>query len=189
MDPAIIEQYRKTDAFLRNNPIAFEIAQPAPAVLRTESFDYDPRWKAAHGYYEPYPFRWLSDEECDEWERLEREHAASLDAHIPKTDRQWRRLFGLLNAFERRKVDKDDVKQRVDMRRLLEAYGIQTGAGRIRVFRCPFHEDRAPSFSVHFEKKLWMCHAGCSGGDCFTFVMKKEDCSFPEALQILDKMF
>jgi predicted P-loop ATPase len=30
--------------------------------------------------------------------------------------------------------------------------------------RCPFHEDKAPSFSVNCEKGTWVCHAGCGGG-------------------------
>lgn len=30
--------------------------------------------------------------------------------------------------------------------------------------RCPFHEDRAPSFGVNSEKGTWICYAGCGGG-------------------------
>lgn len=30
--------------------------------------------------------------------------------------------------------------------------------------RCPFHEDKAPSFSINTEKQTWHCHAGCGGG-------------------------
>ena len=31
-------------------------------------------------------------------------------------------------------------------------------------FKCPFHDERNPSFEVHFEKMLWNCHSRCGGG-------------------------
>ena len=31
--------------------------------------------------------------------------------------------------------------------------------------RCPFHDDRGPSFSVNRERQLWHCFAACGGGD------------------------
>lgn len=31
--------------------------------------------------------------------------------------------------------------------------------------KCPFHEDKSPSFSANVRKGLWKCHSGCGGGD------------------------
>src|SRR5215467_4110069 len=52
---------------------------------------------------------------------------------------------------------------------------------------CPFHDDQNPSFSVNLETGLWCCHAGCGGGDVFSFVMRRNGLSFAEAVQILQK--
>ena len=51
--------------------------------------------------------------------------------------------------------------------------------------RCPFHEDKTPSFGVTPSKNLWNCLAGCGGGDTLQLVMKKEGVSFRRAVEIL----
>ncbi|KKL80037.1 hypothetical protein LCGC14_2008850, partial [marine sediment metagenome] len=33
--------------------------------------------------------------------------------------------------------------------------------------RCPFHEDRHPSFYVNKLTGSWFCHSGCGGGGFF----------------------
>lgn len=153
--------------------------------------EYRHGWKAERGYCDTFPaFRWLSDEECDWWEVQKRDHLEKLETSMPRTDRAWRRLFGLLNIFERRELDKEEVKERVDMRQLLHKYGVGSAeSSHQRIFKCPFHDDRSPSFSVDFKRKLWNCHAGDGGGDCFSFVMRMENCTFAEALHILDQAF
>ena len=50
------------------------------------------------------------------------------------------------------------------------------------VGRCPFHEDRTPSFSVHPAKQLFYCHGCQAGGDVFEFIRLRFRCSFPDAL-------
>ena len=35
--------------------------------------------------------------------------------------------------------------------------------------KCPFHDDRHPSFSVDVETGLWICHAGCGQGNAEQF--------------------
>lgn len=39
---------------------------------------------------------------------------------------------------------------------------------------CPFHTDKAPSFSFNSESGLWKCFAGCGEGNIFTFIADKE---------------
>ncbi len=46
---------------------------------------------------------------------------------------------------------------------------------------CPFHKEKTPSLSVHPTKQLWKCHGCGAGGDVFTFLMKIETLTFPEA--------
>src|SRR5262249_10591850 len=52
---------------------------------------------------------------------------------------------------------------------------------------CPFHDDTNPSLSVNVETGLWCCHAGCGGGDVFSFVMKRDEVDFPQAVQTLQE--
>lgn len=39
------------------------------------------------------------------------------------------------------------------------------GGAKQKTGKCPFHEDKAPSFSVNIETGQWYCHAGCGSGD------------------------
>lgn len=52
---------------------------------------------------------------------------------------------------------------------------------------CPFHQEKTPSFHVNPERGMWHCFGCQEHGDCFTFLMKIEALSFPEALQRLSE--
>ena len=48
--------------------------------------------------------------------------------------------------------------------------------------RCPFHDDRDPSFSFNPETGAWKCHAACGTGDVFTYVERQRNlANFKEA--------
>ena len=51
--------------------------------------------------------------------------------------------------------------------------------------RCPFHEERTPSFSVNPVEKLYYCFGCGAGGNLIGFVMAKENMDFPEAVEYL----
>jgi DNA primase len=51
--------------------------------------------------------------------------------------------------------------------------------------RCPFHEERTPSFSVNPAEKLYYCFGCGAGGNLIGFVMAKENMDFPEAVEYL----
>lgn len=51
--------------------------------------------------------------------------------------------------------------------------------------RCPFHEERTPSFSVNPVEKLYYCFGCGAGGNLIGFVMAKENVDFPEAVEHL----
>jgi len=51
--------------------------------------------------------------------------------------------------------------------------------------RCPFHEERTPSFSVNPVGKLYHCFGCGAGGDVITFVRETEGLDFVEAVEWL----
>jgi DNA primase len=55
--------------------------------------------------------------------------------------------------------------------------------------RCPFHEERTPSFSVNPVEKLFYCFGCGKGGDIITFVRETEQLDFPEAVEWLAERF
>ena len=50
---------------------------------------------------------------------------------------------------------------------------------------CPLHQEKTPSFKIDPSTQLWHCFGCGEGGDVFSFIMKTEDLSFPEAVRRL----
>ncbi len=50
---------------------------------------------------------------------------------------------------------------------------------------CPFHNEKSPSFSVTPSKQMYYCFGCGEGGNVFTFLMKYENDTFPEAVSRL----
>ena len=62
-------------------------------------------------------------------------------------------------------------------------------AGRRYSGRCPFHEERTPSFSVNAVDKLYHCFGCGKGGDVITFVRETESLDFAGAVEWLAERF
>lgn len=80
----------------------------------------------------------------------------------------------------------DEIKERVDVVEFISSYVPLQKAGRNFKGLCPFHADTSPSFIVFPDGQRWHCFGACAtGGDVFTFLMKRENLDFSEALKLL----
>ena len=80
----------------------------------------------------------------------------------------------------------EDVRSRLDIVDVVSQSVALKKAGRYFKAPCPFHNERTPSFIVNPERQSWHCFGACgTGGDVFSFMMKRENIDFGEALRTL----
>ncbi len=85
-------------------------------------------------------------------------------------------------------ISDDDVRRVREASDLVALFGERTPVrqrGRDFWCCCPFHEERTPSCKIDPSAQLWHCFGCGEGGDVFSYVMKLEDLSFPEAVRWL----
>ena len=81
----------------------------------------------------------------------------------------------------------DDIKDRLDIVDLVGETVKLKKSGRTFTGFCPFHSNtRTPSFVVWPETGTWKCFGACNtGGDAFTYIMKRDGLEFRDALEVL----
>jgi DNA primase len=85
---------------------------------------------------------------------------------------------------------RDRVRDAVDMLALVGEHTELRRAGASEYTgRCPFHDERTPSFGVNPLEKVYYCFGCQASGDVFTFVMETEGLDFTGALETLANRF
>ncbi|MBN2494278.1 MAG: DNA primase [Deltaproteobacteria bacterium] len=79
----------------------------------------------------------------------------------------------------------EEVRARTDIVALIGRYLKLKKVGSRYVGLCPFHAEKTPSFSVNPQRGFFHCFGCKASGDVFSFVMRMEGKTFPEALEDL----
>ncbi len=77
---------------------------------------------------------------------------------------------------------KEQVRQAIDIAELVGRYVPLRRQGKMLVGLCPWHDDTRPSLQVNPQRQTFRCWVCDIGGDVFSFLMRVEGLSFPEAL-------
>jgi DNA primase len=79
----------------------------------------------------------------------------------------------------------DDLLDRVDIVDVIDRRVKLRKTGKNYSARCPFHDEKTPSFSVNPEKQFYYCFGCGAGGNALGFVMDYENIDFPQAVETL----
>lgn len=79
----------------------------------------------------------------------------------------------------------EKVRASSDIVSVAEQYFPLRRAGGNYTALCPFHSEKTPSFVISKQKQIYKCFGCGEGGNVFTFVMKMDRVSFPEAVRSL----
>jgi DNA primase len=79
----------------------------------------------------------------------------------------------------------DDLLDRVDIVEVIDRRVKLRKSGKNYSARCPFHDEKTPSFSVNPDKQFYYCFGCGAGGNALGFVMDYDNIDFPQAVDNL----
>ena len=82
-----------------------------------------------------------------------------------------------------------EIKNAADIVDIVSEAVLLKKAGKNHLGLCPFHSEKTPSFTVSPDKQIFYCFGCGTGGNVFSFLMKQEGLSFPEAVRVLGKRY
>ena len=77
------------------------------------------------------------------------------------------------------------IKDNIDIVDLISDYVQLKKTGANYIGLCPFHNEKTPSFTVSDVKNIFHCFGCGEGGDGVSFIMKRENLDYPQALRFL----
>lgn len=78
-----------------------------------------------------------------------------------------------------------EIRERSDIVEVVSSYLPLKRSGANYLGCCPFHQEKTPSFNVNAPRQIFHCFGCGVGGNVFTFLMRMEGLSFPEAVKRL----
>jgi DNA primase len=82
-----------------------------------------------------------------------------------------------------------EIKHAADIVEVVSESVLLKKTGKNYVGLCPFHSEKTPSFTVSPQKQIFYCFGCAAGGNVFSFIMKRDGISFPEAARILSRQY
>jgi DNA primase len=82
-----------------------------------------------------------------------------------------------------------EIKNAADIVDVVSEAVLLKKAGKNHIGLCPFHSEKTPSFTVSPDKQIFHCFGCGTGGNVFSFLMKQEGLTFPEAVRVLGKRY
>jgi DNA primase len=79
----------------------------------------------------------------------------------------------------------DDLLDRVDIVEVIDRRVKLKKSGKNYSARCPFHDEKTPSFSVNPDKQFYYCFGCGAGGNALGFLMDYDSLDFPQAVENL----
>jgi DNA primase len=79
----------------------------------------------------------------------------------------------------------EEVRSKNDIVDVISGYVRLQKKGSNHWGLCPFHNEKSPSFAVSEPKQMYHCFGCGESGNVYTFLMKYENYSFPEAVKVL----
>ncbi len=80
------------------------------------------------------------------------------------------------------------IKTEIPLERVIAEYIQLRPSGKNLIGRCPFHDDRTPSFTIYPNTNKYHCFGCRAHGDVITFVRAMEGLGFTQALEVLDPL-
>ncbi len=77
----------------------------------------------------------------------------------------------------------EKIRDEIAIEEVIRHYVPLQPSGRTFKGKCPFHNEKTPSFHAIPEKQIFYCYGCQKGGDVFRFLMEKEGMNFPEAVE------
>lgn len=78
-----------------------------------------------------------------------------------------------------------EVRSRANILEVISEYVVLKQAGKEYKGRCPFHNEKTPSFNVNPSKGIFKCFGCNEGGDVFAFIQKYKKIDFIDAVRDL----